>query len=83
VFRKRLVPVVGGAAFSLLVSVGPVAADAPAGANNCLGMAFSGLVPEETAGSPPEYGEVTRAQARQAVRDDLITAATGALASCG
>jgi len=66
-----------------LLAVAPAAADAPTNPNNCLGVAFSGLVPEETSDAPPTYGETTRAQAHDRIRDDLLTGATEGLASCG
>lgn len=75
--------VVGVASLMGLLSVAPAAADAPMNSNNCLGAAFSGLVPEETSDAPPAYGKTTRAQAADGIRDDLLREATGGLASCG
>ena len=81
--RKRLAVLISGASVALLLSVPVAHADAPPNSNNCLGTAFSGLVPGETSTAPPTYGETTRGQAKQGIRDDLLTAATEALASCG
>jgi hypothetical protein len=68
---------------ALLLSVPVARADAPQNLSNCLGVAFSVLVPGETATDPPTYGEVTRDMAKDGTRDDGLTAATGALANCG
>lgn len=81
--RKRLAVLTSGASVLLLLSVPVAGADAPANSNNCLGTAFSALVPEETSTAPPTYGETTRGQAQEGIRDDLLRGATGALASCG
>jgi hypothetical protein len=81
--RKRVAVFISGVSAALLLSVPAGYADAVQKANNCLGAAFSGLVPGETATDPPNYGEVTRAMAKAGTRDDALTAATGALASCG
>ncbi|MDQ4132937.1 MAG: hypothetical protein M3179_06940 [Actinomycetota bacterium] len=81
--RKRFAVLIAGVAGTLPLSVPAATADAPANENNCLGAAFSGLVPEETSTAPPTYGETTRAQAREGIRDDLLTAATKGAASCG
>lgn len=75
--------VVGVASLVGALSVAPAAADAPMNSNNCLGAAFSGLVPEETSEAPPTYGQTSRAQAAEQIRDDLLTGAAEALASCG
>lgn len=75
--------VVGVASIVGLLSMAPAAADAPMNSNNCLGAAFSGLVPEETSDAPPTYGQTTRDQAKDGMRDDLLTGATEAGASCG
>ena len=75
--------VVGVASLVALLSTAPAAADASSNSNNCLGAAFSGLVPEETSDAPPNYGQTTRSQAADGIRDDLLTGATEALASCG
>lgn len=81
--RKRTIAFLGSLSVTLLLSLPSAGADAPPGPNNCLGTAFSGLVPEETSAAPPAYGETTRAQAQAGLRDDLLTGATEALASCG
>lgn len=81
--RKRIVAFIGTVSATLVLSLPSAGADAPPGPNNCLGWAFSGLVPEETSAAPPTYGETTRAQAQAGIRDDLLTGATEALASCG
>ena len=80
---RRMAALISSASVTMLLSMPSAGADAIAGPNNCLGAAFSGLVPEETSAAPPAYGETTAAQAQAGVRDDLLTAATHALASCG
>ena len=80
---KRIAVLVSTASGALVLSMSPAGADAPPGPNNCLGAAFSGLVPEETSAAAPAYGETTRAQAQAGLRDDLLTGATEAFASCG
>lgn len=79
---RRALAFLATATLPLLLAVPGADADAPAKGGNCLGAAFSGLVPEETSTAPPTYGETTRAQARGQQRDDLIRAATAALAGC-
>ena len=79
--RRALVTVVAvGSTFVL--SVGPVYADAPAGANNCAGAFVSELVPAFTATAPPSFGTSRSELARAGVVGEMEKAATEALASC-
>jgi hypothetical protein len=80
---KRLAVLAGGASAVILLSVPVAHADAPPNSNNCLGAAFSALVPEETSIAPPTYGETTQAQAHDGTRAELLTGATEGAASCG
>ncbi len=80
---KRLAVLVSGVSAVALLSVPVAHADAPPNSNNCLGAAFSALVPEETSTAPPTYGETARAQAHEGTRAELLTGATEGAASCG
>lgn len=79
---RRSLVAAAAAGLPLALSVPGAGADAAPRGGNCLGAAFSALVPEETSTAPPSYGQTTRGQAADQQRDDLITAATGALAGC-
>jgi hypothetical protein len=80
---RRLAVFISEVSTALLLFVPAARADAPQNLSNCLGVAFSLLVPGETATDPPTYGEVSRDMAKDGTRDDALTAATGVLASCG
>ena len=86
--RRRLC---GTAASALLLAgsmtfvmgVGPAAADAPPGPNNCAGVFVSALTPAFTAEAPPSFGQSRSELAKAGVVGEMEKAATEALASCG
>jgi hypothetical protein len=80
--RRTVKTVLGAVSIVGLLSVAPAAADAPLNSNNCLGAGFSSIVPEETSDAPT-YGQTTSDQATAGTRDDLLTGAAEAWASCG